>query len=82
MRKHRRTYLAIVSICLISQLLFPATHVGGGKLILLDNTELEGTIVYFKSLQGGPSIGPEDYKTVVSCNDQLRRYYRRAALHC
>ncbi len=65
----------MVLVCLFAQLLFPVEHVGGGKLILLDNTELEGTIVFFKSIVGGPFVGGEDSRHVVTCNDQLRRYY-------
>ncbi|MDA7977558.1 MAG: alpha/beta hydrolase-fold protein [Pirellulales bacterium] len=67
-------YLLIFA-CLVSQVLLPAATAGGGKLILMDNTEIEGTIVFFKSIKGGPAVGPEDYRTVVTCNDQLRRYY-------
>ncbi len=67
-------YVLIVA-CLATQVLLPAKLADGGKLILMDNTELEGTIVYYKSLLGGPAVNREDYKSVVACNDQLRRYY-------
>lgn len=75
-RMRSSTWLRVLlATVFVAQAFLPVALVQGGKLVLLDNTTVEGTIVYFKSLAGGPAVGPEDYQTVVACNDQLRRYY-------